>query len=285
MNSCLECMPCLGRNAVDAAVRATGDAGLRKKIVTEAFRMLAECSLDMPPPYYAGKIFDLAGKYADISGLYAAEKEKSNQLAENLLTKLPDITEYDPASFESRLRLAVAGNILDFGVFQDLDLSAAMEHIRKSFSLPLDMEAVARIEERIRSAEKIFYLLDNCGEAVFDRIFMEPFRHKVVLGVRGREIFNDVAMSDLAGCKLENFAVRAVSNGSGIPGTVTELCSKEFMDEFNSADLIIAKGQGNFETLNDSTAPIAFMFMAKCPVVAGMLDVTLKSIQIRTLNF
>lgn len=278
-------MPCLGRNAVDVAMRATTDFKLRKKIINEAFRMLSESNYDMPPPFYAGKIFDIAGKYVDISGIYAAEKTQSNLFAGKLLDKLSEINGYDQDDFESRLRLAVAGNILDFGIFQNLDMSHALEIIRCSLLAPVDRKAVERIEKRINSAEKILYLLDNCGEAVFDRVFMEPFRHKVVIGVRGREIFNDVVQEDLPGCQMADFTCKIVSNGCGIPGTVTGLCSDEFMDEFNTADLIIAKGQGNFETLNDSEAPVAFLFMAKCPVVAGLLGVQLNSIQLRTINF
>ena len=134
--------------------------------------------------------------------------------------------------------------------------------------------------------ERILYVLDNCGEAVFDRVFMEPYREKIVLGVRGCNVFNDVTREDLKDCGLEGFTKGVVSNGpEGYPGVILQEASEDFLKEFNSADLVISKGQGNFETLSDSTAPIAFLFLAKCPVVLREINAELHSIQVRTINF
>ena len=99
-------------------------------------------------------------------------------------------------------------------------------------------------------------------------------------------VFNDVTEDDLADCGLSCFARGVISNGpAGIPGTILEYTSEEFKKEFFSADLIISKGQGNFETLNESSAPIAFLFLAKCPVVIREIGAELHSLQVRTLNF
>ena len=285
MNSTLICQPCLGRNAVDVARRASSDKEIQRKIVSEAFMLLAESALDMPPPYYAGKIFEIAEKYCNIAELYAEEKSRANMLAEKLVQTLRSVSAFDPADFESRLRLAAAGNILDFGIFNDLDMEKALQTVYDSFSRPIDLAAVEKLKNRIDSARNILYILDNCGEAVFDRVFMEPFKDKVTLGVRGREVFNDVAAADLAECGLENFCRKVVSSGSVIPGTLIELCSSEFQEAFYSADLVIAKGQGNFETLNETAVPAAFIFLAKCPAVTELLNAELKSVQIHTVNF
>ena len=124
------------------------------------------------------------------------------------------------------------------------------------------------------------------GEAVFDRIFIEPYKHKTIIGFRGGNVLNDVAENDLEDCGLSGFAKETISNGSPtIPGTMIEETSPEFQKIFQSADLIVAKGQGNFETLNESDRPIAFLFLSKCPVVAGLLKTGIKETQIRTINF
>lgn len=285
MKSSLECLPCLGRNVIDAARRASGNTAVQHRIARDGFNLLAECGCRMPPPYYAGEIFKIVRNYVDDGSLYASEKHHSNAVAEKILQKLCDSALFDPSDFESRLRLAVAGNILDFGIFQNLDISEALNAVDQALSLPLDRQAICRLHERIDSAEKILYILDNCGEAVFDREFLAPFRHKVILGVRGGEVFNDVTMDDLAECGLDGFTRQAVSSGCALPGTVIELCSAGFQEIFNSVDLIISKGQGNFETLNESDRPIAFLFMAKCPVVANLLGVTQGEIQVRIVNF
>jgi len=286
INTCLECLPCLGRNAVEAARRSTGDPAVRKAIVSESLHLLAESDLRVPPPCLARKILDLALRRTGCEELYGEEKRKSNHLAEELLKELPGIPEYDPADFESRLRLAIAGNILDFGIFADLDIRLAVQEVKSALTKELDREAVVRVRERMEKAEKILYILDNCGEAVFDRVFMEPYREKITIGVRGRAAFNDVLAGDLAGCGLENFARGVVTNGAaGIPGTVLSECGEEFRRAYREADLIIAKGQGNFETMNENAEPIAFLFLAKCPVVIREIGAEANSIQVRTINF
>ena len=282
MNAQLECLPCLGRNAVDAARRSTGDSDLRHCIVCESFKLLSANRLDQPPPFTARQILDIAEKHTGIADVYKEEKRRSNRLAEQLVAQLAAIPEYDPASFESRLRLAVAGNILDFGIFGDLDIAAAMNVVRSAFTRPLPLDAVQRLQEKMESAQRILYILDNCGEAVFDRVFMEPYRHKITIAVRGRPAFNDVTADDLPECRLDNFAAGWIANGpTGIPGVILDHCSPEFRGVFGSSDLIIAKGQGNFETMNVYDAPIAFLFMAKCPVVVRLLEAEMNSLQVR----
>lgn len=286
MNACIDCLPCLGRNAVDFAQRSTNDPELRKKIVSEAFHFLASSDLTISPPRFISEIVKIAEKYTGVKDLYLEEKEKSNRLAELLLKDAVNIPEYDPESFESRLRMAVAGNILDFGIYYDLNIEKALNMVRDSFQMPLDLDAVKRIQERMESANNILYLLDNCGEAVFDRVFMEPYREKITVGVRGSYILNDVTEADLPACGLAGFTKAAINNGAkSIPGTDLSAVSKEFLDVFHSADLVIAKGQGNFETLNDCDAPTAFLFLSKCPVVAALTGGGLRSIQVKTINF
>ena len=286
MKTCLECLPCLGKNAVDVAKRSTADPAVRKRIVAESLRLLAENDFQMPPSFTARRILDIALRHTGAEDIYREEKQRSNALAEKLLSELSGIPGYDPEDFGSRLRLAVAGNILDFGIFADLDIARALEAVKSAFAKPLDREAVERLHEKMDSANRILYILDNCGEAVFDRVFMEPYRNKITLGVRGRAAFNDVLESDLADCGLQGFARMVVSNGpDGIPGIILSECGEEFRSVFAQADLVIAKGQGNFETMNEYPNPIAFLFLAKCPVVIREIGCELNSIQIRTHNF
>ena len=286
MNAYLTCLPCLARNAVDLAQRSTDDPEVRHNIVADSLRLLAEHSMSVPPPYLFSGIQKIAEKHTGKTDLYREEKSRSNQLAERLIKNLSEIPEYDPESFESRLRMAVAGNIIDFGIFSDLNIEQAVQLVRDSLMREIDLEAAKRIKERMDSAKTILYLLDNCGEAVFDRVFMEPYREKIIIGYRGGNILNDVAGEDLKECGLADFAKGTISNGNpSIPGTMIEKTSKEFQDIFYSADLIISKGQGNFETLNESDRPIAFLFLSKCPVVAKLLNTEIKKIQIRTINF
>ena len=286
MKTHLECLPCLSRNAVVIAKKSTQDPAVRKQIVQASMKMLAESDMQYSPTWYAAKIMDIAlqltGGAQDDP--YREEKDKSIALANRLLKELGSIPEYDPDSFESRLRLAIAGNILDFGIFSDLDLREALQIIRKAFTAPIDREAMLKLQKRIESAHKILYVLDNCGEGSFDRVFMELFKDKVTVGVRGRNSLNDVTRRELAesGYGPE---IPIVDNGSNIPGSMIGSVPETFMNAMKSADLIIAKGQGNFETMDDIPYPASFLFLAKCQVITRRLNAEPKSIQIRNINF
>ena len=286
MKTHLECLPCLSRNAVVIARKSTDDPAVRLRIVRESMKMLTESDMQEAPTFYAAKIMDIAfqltsGAPADP---YREEKDKSIALANRLLGELGSIPEYDPDRFESRLRLAIAGNILDFGIFSDLDLADALQIIRKAFTAPIDREAMLKLQKRIESAHKILYVLDNCGEGSFDRVFMELFKDKVTVGVRGRNSLNDVTRRELAesGYGPE---IPIVDNGSNIPGSMMGSVPEPFLNAMKSADLIIAKGQGNFETMDDIPYPASFLFLAKCQVITRRLNAELKSIQIRNINF
>lgn len=285
MKTCLECLPCLARTAVEAAKRSTADTAIRETIVSEALRFLSNTDFCVPPPLLAGKVLDIALRHTGKEDIYLEEKRRSGHLAEKLLSSLDGVPEYDPEKFESRLRLAIAGNILDFGVFSDLNIERALQTVKSVFAKPLDHEAVKRLHAGMESAERILYILDNCGEAVFDRVFMGPYRHKITLAVRGRAAFNDVLKSDLADSGLKDFTRGVITTGSdGIPGVILSECGEDFRRVFAESDLIIAKGQGNFETLNEYAAPIAFLFLAKCPVVIREIHAEPNSIQIRMRN-
>jgi hypothetical protein len=132
-------------------------------------------------------------------------------------------------------------------------------------------------------AKSILWIFDNCGEAVFDRLLMEPYREKITLAVRGKPAFNDLTSAELteSGYPEGYAAGGVVSNDDGVPGVVDATCGDAFRAAFSRADLIIAKGQANFETMSERTdKPIAFLFLAKCPVVCRAVGAEPKTIQV-----
>ena len=133
------------------------------------------------------------------------------------------------------------------------------------------------------AAKSILWIFDNCGEAVFDRLLMEPYRSKITLAVRGRPAFNDMTRKELleSGYREGFAAGGVVSNDDGVPGVVDATCGEAFRAAFGAADLVVAKGQANFETMNERTdTPIAFLFLAKCPVVCRAIGAAPKTIQV-----
>ena len=285
MKTCLECLPCLSKNALNIVKRMECPEALKNKIVSDSMHMLADCDMSMSPPYYARLIMDIADKNAGGStgDVYQQEKLKSTQLAEKLLADLLQGTLYHPDDFESRLRLAIAGNIIDFGVFGDLNIGEALRTVESAFTKNLDKTAVQTLKEKMDAANNILYILDNCGEVVFDREFIRPYKDKITLAVRGKPAFNDVLRSDLEPSGLGDFT-DVIDNENGVPGVIIEDSGTVMQQAFAKADLIIAKGQGNFETLDETDRPIAFLFMAKCPVVIRKINAKPNSIQLKFCN-
>ena len=304
MKACLDCLPCLARNAIDLARKsAQGDAALESRIAAEGMRILAKAAEEgyaLPPPCYARQLIDnaLAMCEGRVPDPWAEEKKTSTELALKLMDRLDEIPDWDPNSFESCLRLSVAGNILDFSVYADLDIAAAMETMATAFTKPIfgargaralpGDELLAELKRRMDAAKSILWIFDNCGEAVFDRLLMEPYRDKITLAVRGKPAFNDIARAELAvSGYAEGFAAGGVvSNDDGVPGVVDETCGAAFRAAFAAADLVVAKGQANFETMSERTdKSIAFLFLAKCPVVCREVGAQPQTIQVVLHNF
>ncbi|MBC8206863.1 MAG: DUF89 family protein, partial [Kiritimatiellaeota bacterium] len=172
------------------------------------------------------------------------------------------------------VNFAIAGNIIDMGAktgLRESDLVDAIEHAAEN-ELAGDIDAFV---SAVRNAEHILYLCDNAGEIVFDTLLIEQLGpERVTAAVRGKPIINDALMEDARAAGLTDL-VPVIGNGSDAPGTVLDECNEEFRTAFESADLIISKGQGNFETLSDSNRPIFFLFKVKCPVVAATTGVPL----------
>lgn len=290
MRACLDCLPCLAKNATELARRsAGGDAALEAKIAATGLEILGAAATDgypLSPPCYARRLIDnaLLQSKGAVPDPWAAEKKTSTELALKLMARLSELPGWDPDSFESRVRLAVAGNILDFSIYADLDIAAAMETMATAFTKPVDAASIAALKTKMDAAKSILWIFDNCGEAVFDRLLMEPYRDKLTLAVRGKPAFNDLTRAELAESGYpEGFAAGGVvSNDDGVPGVVDATCGKAFREAFAAADLVVAKGQANFETMNERTdKPIAFLFLAKCPVVCRAIGAKPKTIQVR----
>ena len=270
MQTSKECIPCFVRQAEEAVSMATTDGELRKTILHRILHGLAEADWAESPPAIAGRLHRIIRKATGKSDPYLAVKRRMNRLA---LAALPSCAENiataeDP--LEAVVRVAVAGNLLDSGARIQIQPGDLPHLLATVWERPLagDPHELFRAAEE---AESILYLADNAGEIVFDRLLLNflPIE-KVTLAVRGGPILNDALKKDADVAGFTGL-VPVIDNGSDAPGTVLPDCSKEFLEHFHSADLIISKGQGNYETLSSIHAPIFFLFTVKCPIVAAQI--------------
>jgi len=268
----LDCIPCFVRQALDAARLATDDEQIHEKVVREVLRLAADMDMSKSPPAIGQQIHRLIRELVGKDDPYRKIKKRFNNLALRLYPELRKHIIDSDDRLETAIRLAIAGNIIDFGVNNSLEESHVKETISDSLSGYLDPKQVQGFKDTVNAAEKILYLADNAGEIVFDRLLIEQLPYeKVVVVVKGKPVINDATMEDAGVAGLTRI-VEVIDNGSDAPGTIVESCSQEFRHRFTNADLIIAKGQGSYETLSDVDKNIFFVLKAKCPVIARHLE-------------
>ena len=264
----LDCIACFVRQGLDAARLATDDEQIHEKVVREILRLAADLDMSQSPPAMGQQIHRLIRNLAGQDDPYHKIKRQFNNLALKLYPELRKQIVSSSNRLETAIRLAIAGNVIDFGVNGSVDESDLSRAIGESLAADFDSGQMQSFQDAIEQAEKILYLVDNAGEIVFDRLLIEQLPYeKVTVAVKGKPVINDATMEDAVVAGLPRI-VEVIDNGSDGPGTILESCLKAFRSRFESADLAIAKGQGNYETLSDANKNIFFILKAKCPVIA-----------------
>jgi uncharacterized protein with ATP-grasp and redox domains len=271
MRTYFDCIPCFVRQVLDAVRMTTTDKLIHEKVLREALRLGSEMDLQQSPPAMAQKIHRFIRETTGMEDPYLEVKNRFNKLA---LQMYPDLREQVEASadpLQTAVRLAIAGNIIDFGVNSEVKPGNVERTIAESLIEPFNMQTLENFRNAIATAKDILYLGDNAGEIVFDRLLIEQLPcEKVTFVVKGGPILNDATIEDAQIVGLTDI-VDVVDNGSDAPGTILESCSEAFCRKFEESDLVISKGQGNFETLSDIEKNIFFMLRPKCSVLAQHL--------------
>jgi len=211
-----ECVQCFFRQARDAAKLAGADDDTRKKVLEEVAAALSDLSLDITPPEIARTVYGIVGRHTDGKDAYKQIKERSNDMAMELYPRLKKVVEKADDVLLSAVRLAVAGNVIDYGVPHSFDIEEEIDEcLNKDFAV-FDFDD---FRDKYEAASNVLYLLDNAGEIVFDRILIEEMKKDVVCAVREKPIINDVTMADARQVGLDKIT-KVTSSGSNIPGTV-----------------------------------------------------------------
>lgn len=274
MNTCLDCLPCIFRQTLDAARRVSDDAAFHERVVRKVADWIHRADLSESPPVMAQRLYRFLYELTGIADPYAEAKARDTALALGLLPELRERLARSKDPFTLAVRLAIAGNLIDLGPKSDLTSEEVVRSIRQVEDAPFSGDVEA-LRQRAGRAKDILYLADNAGEIVLDRLLIEALGpERVTVAVRGAPVINDATLEDARASGLCEL-VSVVSNGSDVPGTVLAECTDEFRRRFETAELVISKGQGNFETLSETTRDICFLFKVKCPVIAARVGLPL----------
>lgn len=270
MRTYLDCLPCFLSQALRAARNATRDEALIKRVLDEVGRMLADIPLESTPPESGRRIYQKAAEITGNRDPFRKAKEESTREALALYPFLKDRVTASEDRLSTAVRVAIAGNVIDFGPNRPFDLQEEIEEaIRKAAAI----WAYPSFREAVAEAHEILYIADNAGECVFDRVLIEALDRPVIYAVREVPVINDATWEDAVAAGVDKTA-RIISSGTDAPGTILGTCSSEFKEIYRQARCIISKGQGNYEALSNETRPIFFLLKTKCRVIADDIGVS-----------
>ncbi|MCK4904692.1 DUF89 family protein [bacterium] len=280
MKTHLDCIPCFLKQTIESARITGADEKLQKKIIDEVCKIIPDFSFEASPPQMAVKIHKIIRELTSNKDPYKKIKQDSQKLALGMYPYLKEqVTKADDA-LSSAVKIAAIGNVIDLAVNDVATINRKLEDISNHEFAIFDY---GQFTNALNNAKTILYLGDNAGETVFDRVLLEemPKDKKTYYAVRGYPAINDALEEDAIEAGIDKYA-EIISNGSDAPGTFLNSCSKEFSDIFLNADMIISKGQGNFESLYGSDYPVFFIFMIKCPPVAKELNAKIENLILKS---
>jgi uncharacterized protein with ATP-grasp and redox domains len=280
MKTYLECLPCFLNQALRAGRIATNDEKKIKRLLDEVGMMLKDIPLESTPPASGKMIYKKVSEISGIPDPYKEIKEQSTRKCLLLYPALKNLVEKSNDKLLTAIRIAIAGNVIDFGANREFDIEEEIESVLTRDFAVFDYP---EFKDCLGEADKILYIGDNAGECVFDRILIETMKKPVIYVVRGVPVINDATYEDAVQAGIHKVAT-ILSSGTDAPGTILDTCNAEFRKVFEGAGFIISKGQGNYEALSNEKRPIFFLLKIKCHVIANDMglaegDIVLKRTQ------
>jgi uncharacterized protein with ATP-grasp and redox domains len=268
----LDCFPCFLRQALEASRISGADENEQKKVLNSIMSTLLNVSQDITPPKIGwlihSTIREITGKCDPYKKIKTFHNDQIMRIEADLVNLIHE--SYEPVV--DALRLAGTGNLIDMGPERQwTDIRDIFKSFSRKNSAFFDHPS---FERSLKNSGTLLYIGDNAGEIVLDKILIKVFIRETnvetTYAVRGKPIINDATKEDAQFVGMTDI-VRVIDTGADFPGVVLESCSEEFLDYYHKADIILAKGQGNYESLSDESKNIFFLLQAKCPVIADKI--------------
>ncbi len=281
MKTFLDCLPCMMSQALRAGRMATNDEKIIKELLDSIGAMIKDIPLENTPPQTGDVIYKKVREITGVIDPYKKIKEENIQEALLLYPELKEIIRKSDNKLLTAIRIAIAGNVIDFGVGKEFNIA---EDIKKALQQDFGILDFNEFVKHLEKANNILYLGDNAGESVFDKLLIEKLNKPVTYVVRNIPVINDATYEDAVASGIDKVA-EIISSGSSAPAVIPELCNNDFMERFNTADMVISKGQGNYEGLSNVKRSVFFLLKAKCHVIANDLKVKENDIILKGINF
>ena len=265
------CIECILGQARRVASKIGASKELTLSIESTALKHSQKFSFSKTPVQVATPLYEEIALLAGKKDLYDEAKLIATQQALEMLPKLKEMIEKSEDSLLAAGKMAVAGNVIDLATQAEYDLTAVVDAVLQS---EFGRDDFTLLFKDLKSAKTLLYLADNAGEHIFDALFMEKLNAvypqlEITYMTRGNAIINDVTLEEAKADGLAKFATLK-SSGMRTPGFILEDAPKEVAEFFSKADVVIAKGMGNFESMTEvSLRDVYHLFKVKCSVVSG----------------
>lgn len=268
-----DCLPCIFRQTLESARMSVKDENVQKDILKRFSKMIPEAIDDeISAPELAADIQAYIKQITGKNDPYKELKIKNLQTAHKIKDLVIKEIEQAEDPFLASLLMAAMGNSIDAGVSLDVDIELNIERALKNSFRKSDYQ---RFTEDLKDAKQLLFIADNTGEAVFDKLLLQKlhgFNLDIKYAVREVPILNDITKKEALELGIDEYA-DIISSGSRAPGVLMKYAGEEFSTIFQSADIILSKGQGNLEGLYEDQEGIYYLLKAKCRLISDILGV------------
>ena len=280
----LDCIPCFLRQALEAVKMSTNNDAIREKALREVVTYLSQVRWTTNIPRIGTEVHRIVKKVTGNSDPYKQLKNKYNKLAAQLYPKLEFMVKNSSDPLFTALKIAIAGNAIDFGPKAEINLE---KEVKNALTNELAINHIESFRYELKPETDLLYLADNSGETFFDRILLEEltkFKTRIVYVVKGGPILNDATIDDAKIAQIDKIA-DVISTGTDCAGIIFDECSEEFIEAFKKSSIVISKGQGNYESLNEvKDKKIFFLLKVKCPIVGKKIGARVGSIVLKAVS-
>ena len=275
-----ECISCLMKKHLKAYPKETSRLD-KIQYMKSILKIISDADKEMSAPELLSQINevkrDMFGKAEDFSEIKKHFNSMMMSFENDIMSKINSAN--DP--LKMGLCYAMTGNYIDFGALDSVGEDKLRELIENVNENMIGDKEYEDFKKEIEKSKRVVYLTDNCGEIVFDKVFISVIKNmfpdvSITAIVRGYDVLNDATMTDANEIGLDK-VVEVIDNGTDIAGTCLDKISEKASEIIDSADLIISKGQGNFETLQMCGKNIYYVFLCKCQMFADRFNVPLYS--------
>ena len=284
MKTYKKCLSCFKRQAVDVCAISKLDRKRTQAVINAVKAEIRTFSCDQPPIKMAVEIHDLVRSKSGIADPYAEIKKEANRVCRKCVGVLAENMGRSLNLLKTATQLAIAGNIIDCGAYglREVSEKRLFSVIKEVLSRPLSGDSIDSFDEIISGAKQILYIGDNAGECFFDGPLLDLMpADKLTYVVRAGPVLNDATIEDARAAGIHE-KCSIIDTGDNAPGILLDRCSSSFRRAFSRTDVIIAKGQGNYESLSNRQDRIyVFLTKVKCAVLATDIGYPLNSNVIR----